>query len=166
MTLTIEEATQRFHEAGLRMTRPREMLLQLVLESTGPFSVKMLHEQAESAGLNMHLATVHRNLAEFVQVGLVDEMPGEDNRLYALHENQESGAHIFCLDCRHLVALENTAEANDALSQALIQRGFDASTVRLMLAAHCKTRSCSNQESAASEPTSESASELAENAKS
>src|SRR5690242_2821866 len=145
MTITYEEATQRFHGAGLRMTRPREILLQLVLTSTGPFSVKMLHERAESAGLNMHLATVHRNLAEFVEVGLVDEMPGEDNRVYALHQDHEGGAHVYCLDCRNLVALGTNSEASDALSQALAQRGFDASTVRLMLAAHCKTRTCSNQ---------------------
>ena len=97
MTITYEEAAQRFHSAGLRMTRPREILLQLVLESNGPFSVKMLHERTEANGLNMHLATVHRNLAEFVEVGLLDEMPGEDNRLYSLHEDNESGAHIFCL---------------------------------------------------------------------
>ncbi len=139
-TLTLDKAAQRFHEAGLRMTRPREILLQLVLGSDGPFSVKMIHDRAESAGLNIHLATVHRNLAEFVEVGLLDEMPGEDNRLYSLHEESESGAHVFCLDCRHLVALEGTAEANDALSQALTRRGFDAESVRLMLAAHCKAQ--------------------------
>ncbi len=145
MSISFEEASQRFHNAGLRMTRPREILLQLVLTSDGPFSVKMLHERADQAGLNMHLATVHRNLAEFVEVGLVDEMPGEDNRLYALHQDHEGGAHVFCLDCRNLVPLEANSQTNDALSQALAQRGFDATTVRLMLAAHCKTRTCSNQ---------------------
>ena len=145
MSTSFEEASQRFHSAGLRMTRPREILLQLVLNSDSPFSVKMLHERAENAGLNIHLATVHRNLAEFVEVGLVDEMPGEDNRVYALHQDHEGGAHVFCLDCRNLVPLDANSETNDALTQALAQRGFDASTVRLMLAAHCKTRTCSNQ---------------------
>jgi Fe2+ or Zn2+ uptake regulation protein len=141
---TFEEASQRVHDAGLRMTRPREVLLQLVLSSVGPFSVKMLHERAENAGLNIHLATVHRNLAEFVEVGLVDEMPGEDNRLYALHEDQEGGAHVFCLDCRHVMPLEGaalgSAQSNDALSEALSEHGFDTATARLLLAAHCKTR--------------------------
>ena len=145
MSPSFEEASQRFHNAGLRMTRPREILLQLVLNSDGPFSVKRLHERAENAGLNIHLATVHRNLAEFVEVGLVDEMPGEDNRVYALHQDHEGGAHVFCLDCRNLVPLDANSETNDALTQALAQRGFDATTVRLMLAAHCKTRTCSNQ---------------------
>jgi Fe2+ or Zn2+ uptake regulation protein len=149
--MTFQEASQKVHDAGLRMTRPREVLLQLVLVSSGPFSVKMLHERAEHAGLAIHLATVHRNLAEFVQVGLVDEMPGDDNRLYALHEaSRESDAHVFCLDCRHLVPLEGTSFTgigeNDALSQALTQRGFDATTVRLMMSAHCSTRTCSQSD--------------------
>src|SRR5438046_925663 len=116
--ITFEEASQKVHDAGLRMTRPREVLLQLVLSSSGPFSVKMLHERAENAGLAIHLATVHRNLAEFVQVGLLDEMPGEDNRNYAVHEDKEGGAHVFCLDCRHLMPLEGGIEESDALSQA------------------------------------------------
>jgi Fe2+ or Zn2+ uptake regulation protein len=144
MRTTFEEAAQRMHDSGLRMTRPREVLLRLVLSGAAPFSVKMLHERAESAGLNIHLATVHRNLAEFVEIGLVDEMPGEDNRLYALHEDREVGAHVFCLDCRHVTPLESAAFADgngsDALSTALAQHGFDTSTVRLMLAAHCKTQ--------------------------
>ena len=151
MVMTLAEASQRFHDAGLRMTRPREILLGLVLSSTGPFSVKMLHERAESAGLNMHLATVHRNLAEFAEVGLVDEMPGEDNRLFALHEESEGGTHVFCLDCRLMVPLEGTIDqANNVLYQALTQHGFDASTVRLMLAAHCKvprSENCDQQDS-------------------
>jgi Fe2+ or Zn2+ uptake regulation protein len=150
MSMTFEQASQRFHAAGLRMTRPRGTLLELVLTSNGPFSVKMLHARAESAGLNMHLATVHRNLAEFVDVGLVDEMPGEDNRLYALHEGHVGGAHIFCLDCRLMVPLSDTTQANDALSEALTQRGFDAATLRLMLSAHCKTHEnavCENETS-------------------
>ena len=139
--LTFEDASKRVHNAGLRMTRPREVLLHLVLSSAAPFSVKMLHERTESAGLNIHLATVHRNLAEFVDVGLVDEMPGEDNRLYVLHVEQEGGTHVFCLDCRHVVPLEATLgelEGDTALTNALLRRGFDAATVRLMLAAHCK----------------------------
>jgi len=154
MSMTFDEATTRFHDAGLRMTRPREALLQLVLASHGPFSVKMLHERAEAAGLDIHLATVHRNLAEFVEVGIVDEMPGEDNRLYSLHQEQESGAHIFCLDCRQMVALEGTGDASLALSAALAQRGFDSATIRLMLSAHCKSyqeHTCTKAESTSTE---------------
>jgi len=98
---------------------------------------------------------VHRNLADFVEVGLVDELPGEDNRLYALHAEQEGGAHIFCLDCRSMTPLEAGAAANVVLSEALTQRGFDASTVRLMLAAHCnsiKKQTCHNHEHGCDDP--------------
>lgn len=148
MAISLEDAIQRFHGAGMRMTRTRESLLRLVLASREPFSVRALHERAEKIGLDIHLATVHRNLAEFVDVGLVDKLPGEDNNLYALHEDREAGAHVFCLDCRKTVPLETPtitdASAVGALSKALMQHGFDASTVRLMLAAHCATRTCDN----------------------
>jgi Fe2+ or Zn2+ uptake regulation protein len=144
--MTLEQAAERFHRAKMRMTKPREQLLRLVLESTGPFSVKTLHDRAFAAGLDMHLATVHRNLAEFVEVGIVDKLPGEDNNLFAAHEDDEGSAHVFCLDCRHLVPLASNMRANSdpfiALTEALVERGFDASSVRLMLAAHCKTQAC------------------------
>jgi Fe2+ or Zn2+ uptake regulation protein len=150
MSITLEQATERFHDAGMRMTKARESLLRLVLDSTGPFSVKSLYELAEQAGLDMHLATVHRNLAEFVDVGLIDRLPGEDNSLYALHQDHEQGAHIFCLDCRNLVPLQGSTFTNanqlQALNDALVERGFDATTVRLMLAAHCTVRVCSTAE--------------------
>src|SRR5260370_28357677 len=106
MSISLEEAAERFHKAGLRITRPREILLRLVLVSDGPISVKMMHERAEEAGLTIHLATVHRNLAEFHEVGLLDELPADDNRLYVLHQEQESGAHIYCLDCHRIMALQ------------------------------------------------------------
>jgi Fe2+ or Zn2+ uptake regulation protein len=148
--ITFEEAAERFHNAGMRMTKARESLLRLVLESSDPFSVKTLHERADNAGLDMHLATVHRNLAEFVEVGIVDKLPSEDNNLFSLHVENESGAHVFCLDCRNLVPLAgttfNNGEQMNALTEALMQRGFDTSTVRLMLAAHCKTQSCAKND--------------------
>lgn len=142
--ITQEEAIARMYQAGLRLTKARECLLRLVLGSVAPFSVKMLYERAESEGMDIHLATVHRNLAEFTEMGIVDKLPGEDNCLFALHHEQQSSAHVFCLDCRHLVALDamdfQHPEELEALSRALVQQGFDASTIRLMLSAHCQTQ--------------------------
>jgi Fe2+ or Zn2+ uptake regulation protein len=150
MRMTLEQATAHFHRAGMRITKSRELLLRLVLASTGPFSVRELHTQADQAGLDMHLATVHRNLAEFVEVGILDKLPGDDNNLYALHEADEGSAHVFCLDCRNLVPLESASLADgdslNALTQALRQRGFDASSIRLMLSAHCQTQACAKGE--------------------
>jgi Fe2+ or Zn2+ uptake regulation protein len=145
MKPTYEQAIASLQSSGLRITRPREQLLQLIYNGEGPFSVKMLHERALSAGIDMHLATVHRNLAEFVEMGIINELPGDDNRLYALHSEGESGAHVFCIDCRTLLALKDMDEAEqqayDGMAQVLMARGFDANTVRMMLAAHCTQKS-------------------------
>lgn len=139
MPTTYDEAVARIQNAGLRLTRPRETLLRLVVQMRHPFSVKMLYEIAERAGLSIHLATVHRNLTEFASIGLIDEIPGEDNRLYALHNDQEGGAHVYCIDC-HLIQPLAGMGLEGLFTEALAQRGFDASTLRLMLAAHCNTR--------------------------
>jgi Fur family ferric uptake transcriptional regulator len=146
MTLSLEEAARRFHAAGLRMTRPREILLRLILESDSPFSVKMLHQRVEASGLEMHLATVHRNLAEFVQVGLLDEIPAEDNRLYTLHAACEKGAHVYCLDCRGVIPLHGLIAETPELNSALVQGGFDAASARLMLTAHCTGKFCNRSD--------------------
>lgn len=141
MIITFQEAVRRLQAAGLRMTRPREMLLKLVLAAAEPFSVRAMHERAEREGLGIHLATVHRNLAEFVSVGLLDEMPGDENRLFALHTENESGAHVFCLDCRLTRPLAGMAlDENESLQQALLAQGFDTSSVKLLLAAHCANK--------------------------
>lgn len=144
--ITYHEAVTKLQSSGLRMTHSRDILLKLVLSSTGPFSVKMLYTRAQTdhPDENIHLATVHRNLAEFADLGLVDKIPGEDNSLYSLHHADDSGAHVFCLDCRNFVPLENStlngSESVQGLSAALTERGFDAGTVRLMVAAHCRNQ--------------------------
>ncbi len=147
-TITYEEAARRVHEAGMRMTSPRQILLRLVLENEKPFSVEHLYEQALKEGLECSLSTVYRNLEAFVQVHLVDEIPGDGTRLYSWHNDAETGAHVFCLDCRKMTTLagmkNGDALPDNALSQALSQCGFDASTVRMMLAAHCMTKTCTD----------------------
>jgi Fe2+ or Zn2+ uptake regulation protein len=147
-TITYEEAAQRVHEAGMRMTAPRQALLRLVLANEKPFSVEHLYAQALDAGLECSLSTVYRNLEAFVQVHLVDEIPGDGTRLYSWHGETETGAHVFCLDCRRTTTLagmkNNGTEPDNALSEALSQCGFDASSVRMMLAAHCMTKSCAD----------------------
>jgi Fe2+ or Zn2+ uptake regulation protein len=144
--ISFEEAAQRFQEAGMRMTAPRSALLKLALLNDLPFSAEHLYAQAMVAGLECSLSTVYRNLEAFVQVHLIDEMPGEGTKLYAWHNPDEGGAHVFCLDCRRMTPLSGfggvEGQPDTALSQALHQSGFDASTVRLMLAAHCATKSC------------------------
>ncbi len=151
--MNFEEATQRVHEAGMRMTQPRQMLLRMVLENEQPFSVEHLYAQALAGGLECSLSTVYRNLEAFVQVHLVDEIPGEGTKLYIWHQQDSVGPHVFCLDCRKMTALagmrspENAPSASDSeLLRALSQNGFDASTMRMMLAAHCTTQSCTDDE--------------------
>jgi Fe2+ or Zn2+ uptake regulation protein len=81
----------------------------------------------------------------------VDEMPGADGtKLYAWHNIEETGAHVFCLDCRKMTTLAGMknmpgTESND-IRRALNQSGFDASTVRMMLAAHCNSKTCAEDE--------------------
>ncbi len=136
--MNFEAAAKRIAAAGLRLTRPRTVLLRLILESTEPFSVRTLHERAQALDRHIHLATVHRNLAEFVSVGLLDELPGEEHRLYALHTANEGGAHVFCLDCKAITALASVSlEDQAALNRLLSAHGFEASAARLLLSAHC-----------------------------
>ncbi len=146
MPTTFEEAIAGVHAAGLRMTRPREILLRLAIEATGPFSVETLRDQARQLGLECSLSTVYRNLAAFVEAHLVDELPGEGNRLYTWHTEHEATTHVFCLDCRRLTALAGFDGIGGApatgLAEALSRSGFDADTVRMMLAVHCKTQTC------------------------
>jgi len=139
MPHSYEQAAQRLSQSGFRMTRTRELLLRLVLEAHDPFSVKMLYERAEQTGEPIHLATVHRNLADFVSVGLLDELPGDENRLFALHAENESGAHVYCIDCHLMRPLKDSeGETYMALSRALVAQGFDTSSVRMMVSVHCK----------------------------
>lgn len=66
------EAIERLRDAGLRLTRQRQMLVRLLFKGTHRrVCAEELHAEALAAGIELSLATVYNTLKQLCEVGLL-----------------------------------------------------------------------------------------------
>ncbi|HUJ23681.1 MAG TPA: transcriptional repressor [Bryobacteraceae bacterium] len=89
-------------EKGLRLTRQRELLLELIDKSGEHLDAERLFQLAKQKDPKLNRVTVYRTLKLLKQGGLVDELDlmhyGGDQHYYETRMKQEH-AHVICLRC-------------------------------------------------------------------
>ncbi|MBL8228220.1 MAG: transcriptional repressor [Bryobacterales bacterium] len=89
-------------QRGKRMTRQREILLELIDRSGDHLHAEQLYQMAKERDPKLNRVTVYRTLKMLKQGGLVDELDlmhyGGDQHYYETRLKQEH-AHIICLRC-------------------------------------------------------------------
>ena len=89
-------------EKGVRLTRQRELLLELIDKSGEHLDAERLFQLANEKVPKLNRVTVYRTLKLQKQGGLVDELDlmhyGGDQHYYETRMKQEH-AHVICLKC-------------------------------------------------------------------
>jgi Fur family ferric uptake transcriptional regulator len=89
-------------EKGVRLTRQRELLLELIDKSGEHLDAERLFQMAHERDPRLNRVTVYRTLKLLKQGGLVDELDlmhyGGDQHYYETRMKQEH-AHVICLRC-------------------------------------------------------------------
>lgn len=89
-------------ERGVRLTRQRKILLDLIDTSGEHLDAEQLFQMAKKKDSKLNRVTVYRTLKMLKQGGLVDELDlmhyGGDQHYYETRLKQEH-AHIICLRC-------------------------------------------------------------------
>src|SRR5205814_8254899 len=89
-------------EKGVRLTRQRELLLELIDKSGEHLDAERLFQLAKEKVPKLNRVTVYRTLKLLKQGGLVDELDlmhyGGDQHYYETRMKQEH-AHVICLRC-------------------------------------------------------------------
>jgi Fur family ferric uptake transcriptional regulator len=89
-------------EKGVRLTRQRELLLELIDKSGEHLDAESLFQLAHERDPRLNRVTVYRTLKLLKQGGLVDELDlmhyGGDQHYYETRMKQEH-AHVICLRC-------------------------------------------------------------------
>ena len=81
--MTMQTATERLQKAGLRPTRQRLALAEILFGSgERHVTAEELHAEAIAARVAVSLATVYNTLNQFTQVGLLREVAIESHRTY------------------------------------------------------------------------------------
>ncbi len=101
-TLKVQEAGARLRAAGLRPTRQRVALAQLLGAGHRHVSAESLHQEALKAGMPVALATVYNTLNQFTEAGLLREVVVGSGRSY-FDTNTDAHQHFYCEDDGSLV---------------------------------------------------------------
>lgn len=103
--MTSEAAMELLRAAGLRPTRQRAALAQLLGSEHRHLSAESLHLEARNAGVPVSLATVYNTLHQFTEAGLLREVVIGPGRSY-FDTNAGEHQHFYCEETRELFDIE------------------------------------------------------------
>ncbi len=140
-------------EKGLRMTRPREVVIDAIFDSDEHFTAEELQERVRRVDARASRATIYRTLALLLESGLLREVDlGRDVTYYdpnfIEHPNHN---HLICMDCDKVVEFEDAHI--EVLEDCITRRlGFSPTSKSIRIEANCdelrKTGTCKSKEAA------------------
>ena len=97
-----DTSSQTLQKRGIRLTRQRQLLLDLIEKSGEHLDVETLYKLANARDPKLNRVTVYRTIKMLKEGGLVDELDlmhfGGDQHYYETRKKQEH-AHVICLRC-------------------------------------------------------------------
>jgi Fur family transcriptional regulator, ferric uptake regulator len=99
---TTGRLTQALGQRGLRLTRQRRVILQVMDEAEQHLDVEQILERAQKIDPGVHLVTVYRTIDLLKRQGLIDELDllhlRGDRHYYESHGPRDH-IHVACLRC-------------------------------------------------------------------
>jgi Fur family ferric uptake transcriptional regulator len=126
-------------ERGLRLTRQRQILLELIDQSGQHLDAESLYNMARERDPKLNRVTVYRTLRMLKEGGLVDELDlmhlNGDQHFYETKLKQDH-AHVICLRCGKVE--EFFGEALQRLHSGIQEAfGFEISKARTEIGGYC-----------------------------
>ncbi len=135
------EFLKRLHEAGLRLTPQRELVLRALHDIEGLATAEEIHHLVQSSASAVDISTVYRTLDLLSQFGFVAVLEGEDGqRRYELLGVHGPHLHLVCQRCGAVEGMP-LDEARPFLNALQEMYGFTAIPEKLTIAGLC--RACS-----------------------
>ncbi|MCC7496984.1 MAG: transcriptional repressor [Bryobacterales bacterium] len=100
--MAVQAIRDSLKQRGVRLTRQRQILLELIDKSGLHLDAEQLYKLAKEKDSKLNRVTVYRTLKLLKEGGLVDELDlmhwGGDQHYYETRTKQEH-AHVICLRC-------------------------------------------------------------------
>lgn len=135
-------ASEDIKKAGLKVTRPRTRILEILEKSRSlHLTAEHLHQQLLSDDEAISLATVYRSLLDFENAGLVIRHQFDDGHAVFEFNRGRHHDHLICLDCGKVLEFAN--EAIERQQAAIAEKaGFEIRRHTLTIFGTCKIRGC------------------------
>jgi len=130
-TDSVESAYRRCRELGLRLSKQRRMVLQLLWAEQTHLSARDIFEKLNNLGRNIGHTSVYQNLESLQAAGVIECLDRASGRLYGYRADPHS--HLTCLETGSIHDLDVSLPAS-LLEQIEGQTGFliEAYTLNLL----------------------------------
>lgn len=119
--MTLAETLDVLRNEGLRITRPRRAILEILLKLEKPVTIEEIHQKLETRLCD--LVTVYRCLATFEKLSLVRRSLSHDGTsLYQIDLGPDHQHHIVCTSCKKVESLDFCVV--EGLERVVRERGY------------------------------------------
>lgn len=101
---SLEDAIARCQELGMRVSRQRRYVLELLWKNENHLSAREIYDLLNQEGKEIGHTSVYQNLEALSAEGIIECLERADGRLYG--NISDSHSHINCLDTKQIIDLQ------------------------------------------------------------
>ena len=129
----VEEVYQRCRDLGMRLSRQRRMVLDLLWAEKSHLSARDIFEKLNNQGRHIGHTSVYQNLEALQSAGVIECLERANGRLYGYRADPHS--HLTCTESGEILDLDVLLPAH-LLQQIESQTGFAIESYTLHLSGH------------------------------
>jgi Fur family transcriptional regulator, ferric uptake regulator len=125
---SLEEAIDRCQTMGMRVSRQRRYILELLWQVQEHLSAREIYDRLNQLGKNIGHTSVYQNLEALSSQGIIECVERCDGRLYG--NVSDSHSHINCLDTERIIDV-NVELPEELIKQIEAQTGVKIADYRI-----------------------------------
>ena len=125
---SLEDALARCQVLGMRLSRQRRYILDLLWQHQGHLSAREIYDRLNQQGREIGHTSVYQNLDALSEQGIIECVERADGRLYG--HLSDSHSHINCLDTNEIIDIQVTLPA-DLIKQIEARTGVTITDYRI-----------------------------------
>jgi Fur family ferric uptake transcriptional regulator len=98
---SLEEAVERCQTLGMRLSRQRRYILELLWQEKEHLSAREIYDRLNRQGKEIGHTSVYQNLEALSEKGIIECIERSDGRLYG--NISDSHSHVNCLDTNQIL---------------------------------------------------------------
>ena len=130
---------EKLNRSGLRLTRPRQVVISILEDATVPLSPQTIHQRALEQNEKIGLVTVYRTLELLDEFGLVRRAHSQDECHGYLLASPGHHHHLVCRSCMKAVEFPGSEDLSVIVQRVERQTGYQVSDHLLELYGLCPT---------------------------
>ncbi|WP_017305873.1 Fur family transcriptional regulator [Spirulina subsalsa] len=125
---SLEDAYERCQVLGMRLSRQRRYILELLWEEQEHLSARAIYDRLNQKGKGIGHTSVYQNLEALSSQGIIECVERCDGRLYG--NISDTHSHVNCLDTQQIIDVHIELPA-DLLAQIEEQTGITITEYRI-----------------------------------